>query len=176
MKKIISATAFASLFMLAACNTNSIKEKEAAILAQQRTIDSMNIELARKQVIDSMTEVNNQQYTLTQSYLAASQAAQSPKVVYVNRTRNRSYSGRTQQASSVNNTQAAQPVVYQQPVQKKKGWSAKAKGAVIGAGTGAIAGAVINKRNREAGALIGGILGAGAGTGLGAIIDHKNGR
>ena len=47
---------------------------------------------------------------------------------------------------------------------------------MIGAGTGAAAGAIINKRNRAAGAVIGGVLGAGAGTGIGAIIDKKNGR
>ena len=181
MKKILSATAFASLFMLAACNTNAIKEKDAAILAQQRTIDSMNKEIARKQVIDSMNEVAHMQYALSASLVNASQAAQqakqAPKVVYVNRTKKRSYAGRTQQASSSYSAPAAQPVVYQQaPVQQKKGWSAKAKGAVIGAGTGAIAGAVINGRNRAAGAVIGGVLGAGAGTGIGAIIDRKNGR
>jgi hypothetical protein len=71
-----------------------------------------------------------------------------------------------------------QPTVYEEVPQapEKKGWSAKAKGAVIGAGAGAAAGAIINKRNRAAGAVIGGVLGAGAGTGIGAIIDKKNGR
>jgi phage tail tape-measure protein len=70
--------------------------------------------------------------------------------------------------------------VYQEqaPVaqQEKKGWSAKAKGAVIGAGAGAVAGAIIHKRQRGVGAVVGGVLGAGAGTGIGAIIDKKNGR
>jgi hypothetical protein len=34
----------------------------------------------------------------------------------------------------------------------KKGWSKAAKGTAIGAGTGAVLGAVINKKNRVAGA------------------------
>ena len=53
---------------------------------------------------------------------------------------------------------------------KKKGWSNIAKGAVIGAGTGAIAGALIDKKHGE-GAIVGGLLGAGAGVATGAIID-----
>lgn len=56
-----------------------------------------------------------------------------------------------------------------QPVKKKK-WSNAGKGAVIGAGTGAIAGALINKKRGE-GALVGGLIGAGVGAGTGAIID-----
>lgn len=59
---------------------------------------------------------------------------------------------------------------------KKKGWSKAAKGTAIGAGTGAIAGAIINKKDRAAGAVIGGILGAGAGYGIGRSMDKKDGR
>jgi len=56
---------------------------------------------------------------------------------------------------------------------KKKRWSNTAKGAVIGAGAGAVAGAVIDKNNRGAGAVIGGLTGAGVGAATGAVIDHK---
>src|SRR5688572_9313891 len=45
----------------------------------------------------------------------------------------------------------------------KKGWSKGAKGAVIGGGVGAAAGAVINKKNRVVGGAIGAVLGAGIG-------------
>lgn len=54
---------------------------------------------------------------------------------------------------------------------KKKGWSGAAKGAVIGAGTGAVAGAIIKKN--AGGAIVGGIIGAGAGAATGAIIDKN---
>ena len=58
------------------------------------------------------------------------------------------------------------------PAPKKKGWSSTAKGAVIGAGAGAIAGSIIDKKHGE-GAIVGGLIGAGVGAGTGAIIDHN---
>ena len=64
----------------------------------------------------------------------------------------------------------------QAKVAEKKGWSKAAKASVIGGGAGAIAGAVINKKNR----VVGGVIGAVAGAGLGYIIGHgqdkKDGR
>ncbi len=172
MKTVISIAAIAGLMSLSACNTTAIKEKEAAMAAQQRTIDSMKLAMTRAHVVDSMNEALQFQYNVQDIPVAQ----KTERIVVVqekaprraSRTRSQSYSG------------YAQPAVYQQPVAyeqpRKKGWSAKAKGAVIGAGTGAIAGAVINGRNRGVGAVIGGVLGAGAGTGIGAIIDKRNGR
>jgi YMGG-like Gly-zipper len=66
--------------------------------------------------------------------------------------------------------------INNQPVEttrKKKGWSGTAKGAVIGAGTGAVAGAVIDKKHGE-GAVVGGLIGAGVGAATGAVIDSKH--
>jgi|KBSSwiS6_1023812.scaffolds.fasta_scaffold00970_3 hypothetical protein len=81
---------------------------------------------------------------------------------------------------------AARPVTYKSPVMTsesqnsakvaKKGWSKAAKGAVIGAAGGAVVGAVINKRNRAAGAVIGGVIGGGGGYVLGRTMDKKDGR
>jgi len=79
----------------------------------------------------------------------------------------------------------ARPVVYQSPVMKdetqntakvKKGWSKAAKGTVIGAASGAVIGAVVNKRNRAAGAAIGGVIGGGGGYVIGRSMDKKDGR
>src|SRR5436853_3752065 len=58
------------------------------------------------------------------------------------------------------------------PVQKK-GWSGAAKGAVIGGATGAVAGAVIDKKHRGRGAVIGAAVGAGAGFIIGKRKDKK---
>lgn len=58
--------------------------------------------------------------------------------------------------------------------QERRGWSPQAKGAVIGAGSGAILGAVINKRNRAVGGVVGGVVGAGAGYAIGKHRDNKN--
>ncbi len=57
--------------------------------------------------------------------------------------------------------------------EKKKGWSNAAKGAVIGAGTGAIGGAIISKK-KGMGAVIGGVVGAAGGYIIGKNIDKKN--
>ncbi|GAB3637196.1 hypothetical protein GCM10027422_27860 [Hymenobacter arcticus] len=52
-------------------------------------------------------------------------------------------------------------------------FSPQAKGAVIGGGSGAILGAVINKRNRAVGGVIGGVVGAGAGYAVGKHVDNR---
>jgi hypothetical protein len=59
---------------------------------------------------------------------------------------------------------------------KKKGWSSAAKGTVIGAATGAVAGAIIDKNHRGRGAVIGGAAGGGAGYIIGRKKDKKTGR
>lgn len=61
-------------------------------------------------------------------------------------------------------------------VAEKKGWSKAAKAVVIGAGSGAVLGAVINKRNRAVGAVIGGVIGGGVGYGIGRKMDKNDGR
>lgn len=56
----------------------------------------------------------------------------------------------------------------------KKGWSKKGKGAAIGAGTGAVAGAVIaGKGDRATGAVVGGAAGAVGGALIGRKKDKK---
>lgn len=57
--------------------------------------------------------------------------------------------------------------------QAQRRFSPQAKGALIGGGSGAILGAVINKRNRPVGGLIGGVVGAGAGYAVGKHIDNR---
>lgn len=69
----------------------------------------------------------------------------------------------------------AKPIIVNNaaPVGKqRKQWSGAAKGAVIGAGVGAITGAAVSKKKGE-GAIIGGLAGAGVGAGAGAIIDSE---
>jgi hypothetical protein len=47
---------------------------------------------------------------------------------------------------------------------------------VIGGVAGAAGGAIINKKNRAAGAVIGGVVGAGTGAVIGNEMDKKDGR
>lgn len=62
------------------------------------------------------------------------------------------------------------------PVKKKKKFSNAGKDALIGAGSGAILGAVISKKNRGLGAVIGAAVGGGAGYGIGKHKDNKEKR
>ncbi|MCC9072847.1 glycine zipper family protein [Flavobacterium sp. F-65] len=115
--------------------------------AKQASIDSMKIEMNKQMVIDSMkTEMAKVQEEKEKEKIQAEAVPQ--KVVVVN-----------QQAPA-----AVTP--------KKKGWSSTAKGAVIGAGVGAVTGAIVSKKKGE-GAIIGGLAGAGVGAGTGAIIDGR---
>jgi hypothetical protein len=63
---------------------------------------------------------------------------------------------------------AAQPA-------RKKGWSKAAKGTAIGAGSGALVGALVSKKKGK-GAIIGAAVGAGAGYIIGRKKDKKDGR
>ena len=74
----------------------------------------------------------------------------------------------TNTGSGDNTTTAAAPA-------KKKGWSKAAKGAVIGAGSGAVVGAVVSK-NKGKGAIIGAVVGAAGGYVIGRSKDKKDGR
>ena len=158
------------------CTTSADRQRDAMIKDQQAQIEAMRTEMVRKHVIDSMNNVA----------LAAVAEKEAEKPIVVQTVAPRKSSARktyTRNYVAGNASSYSQPAVYNEPVQQpiavqqqKKGWSAKAKGAVIGTAVGAGAGAIINKRNRAAGAVIGAVLGAGAGTGIGAIIDKKNNR
>ncbi|MFD2908180.1 YMGG-like glycine zipper-containing protein [Flavobacterium ardleyense] len=105
------------------------------------------MEVAKQNTIDSIQIVQEKQRVID-SMQAITVTKVEKEVIYVN-----------------NNT--AQPVV-----EKRKGMSNTAKGALIGAGVGAATGAVVSKK-KGTGAIIGGLSGAAVGAGTGAIIDDK---
>ena len=61
-------------------------------------------------------------------------------------------------------------------VAKKKGWSKAAKYAAIGGGSGAVLGAVINKKDRVKGGVVGTVVMGGLGYIIGRSEDKKDGR
>ena len=74
------------------------------------------------------------------------------------------------------NTETAKtedPATPEPEEKKKKGINNTVKGAIIGAGAGAVGGAIINKKNPGKGAIIGGVVGAGAGAVTGVILDKN---
>jgi uncharacterized protein YcfJ len=144
MKNILPGLAIVSILAVSCSNNNT--EKELAVLqAKQATIDSMNTVASLKEEATKKTYVVAKKSTPKRSTVRYS-----------------SYSDN-----------AALPTATPAPAEQKKGWSNKAKGAVIGGVIGAGAGAVISKEKKVQGAIIGGVLGAGAGYGVGAILDKK---
>ncbi|WP_026898044.1 YMGG-like glycine zipper-containing protein [Daejeonella oryzae] len=77
--------------------------------------------------------------------------------------------------SSTPKTRVVRQTTYVQSEPQKKGWSSAAKGAVIGAGAGAVTGILVDKKNGR-GAVIGGVVGAGTGYVIGRSKDRKSGR
>src|ERR1043165_8016009 len=152
MKQIISTVAVAAITVMASCSSPStMREKEAAVQAQQKTIDSLQLAMTRQHVIDSMNQVAKDKELENKKTVAYS-APVAKKVRRSTPVRSASYSQNSVGSYAGNSTPVYEPVA----APEKRGWSAKAKGAVIGTGVGAAPGAIINKRNRVAGGIIGG--------------------
>jgi hypothetical protein len=137
---------FIAALSIISCQNQS---KEELNKAKQASIDSMKVEINKQRIIDSMkVEMAALEEQKEVQQKEAEQRAAQQKVVVVHQN---------------DGTATAAPA-------KKKGWSATAKGAVIGAGVGAATGAIVSKKKGE-GAIIGGLAGAALGTGTGAVID-----
>jgi hypothetical protein len=154
MKQVF--VALATAVVLFSCKSNA-DTGTAIENARKETIDSINnadaISATRKKVIDSMQA------------LKRGHEKNSPVV----RSNDNAYTAAPITNNTSNNTAAPAPAPAPK---KKKGWSHTAKGAVVGAGAGAITGAFLNKDHLK-GAAIGTLIGAGIGAGTGAIVDHQ---
>jgi len=144
MKNVIPV--LAGMLLLISCNSSSNKQLEEQY-AKQKTIDSLNSLISQRKQADSLKALSKRH---VERYSNGNEQ--------VNENSGSSSAGSTTSGAS----------------KKKKGWSNTAKGAAIGAGTGAVAGAIIDHKNRGAGAVIGGLVGAGVGAGTGAVIDKKS--
>jgi len=146
MKKLL--VIFAATMLTFSCK-NTADQAGVVEESKQAVIDSMNIEMAKKEAaLARQKSIDSMQ--------AVAAAAKRERVVVHH------------------NVASAAPVAQAPaPAAKRKGWSGAAKGAVIGAGVGAIGGAVIDKKKPAQGAVIGGLAGAGLGAGTGAILDAE---
>ncbi|MES2544794.1 MAG: glycine zipper family protein [Bacteroidota bacterium] len=143
------AIIFATSLLVLSCK-NSGNEAGVTEASKQEQIDSLNAVTERQQMeIAKQKSIDSMQVI----------ANQRQKTVVIHNT-----------------TPAAQTTTTVTPEAKRKGWSSTAKGAVIGAGVGAVGGAIINHKDRGTGAVIGGLAGAGLGAGAGAIIDAEKKR
>jgi hypothetical protein len=201
MKKTILI--FAVSCALASCGNNDTKQAE--LQQADKTADSLKMEMAKKATIDSMNAViAAQQGGAAQATPAGNEVIEHHTTEYTHhehdRDGNKETTTRNDQATVTNpntstnvnttstTTTTSAPNTPPTTVtnttstatttaNQKPGWSAKAKGAVIGAGAGAITGALLDSKKKGQavkGGVIGGVLGAAAGLGAGAIIDKKN--
>lgn len=141
---------FIVLPLIYACGPKEGSTDAAILEAKQAVLDSMNQEILiskQQRQIDSLE--NETTYVSSKKNTGSTNA-------YTSNER-----------SSVPTT----PVNYSSTKKKKMG--NVAKGAIIGAGVGAITGAAVSKKKGK-GAIIGGVLGAGAGAGVGAVINKNN--
>ena len=155
MKKLIVMIAL--LPVMYSCNNQS-NDKATMAIAKQQVLDSLNqVSKIKQQVLDSIEIA---------SLRAEKEQA---NTVVVNRT-NRVVVPADNYVRSSNPSTDVTPVAYS--TKKKKKMSNAAKGAIIGAGVGALAGAAVSKK-RGKGAIIGGIIGAGTGAVTGVVIDKR---
>lgn len=134
-----------TVIFAAALLTLGCKDKaaEQARIQQERTLDSLKVAMEQQK-----KEAERQRIVDSMNAVAAQREAAA-----------RSVASRTTTTTTTTTTQ-------------RKGMSSTAKGALIGAGAGAITGAAVSKKKGE-GAIIGGLAGAAVGAGTGAIIDGK---
>ncbi len=167
MKKMVTLIAVAAVF--AACgnkqNTQAVIVDSAAI--QRNAIAAEQARIIEEQRIkDSIKTVVMKE----ESAKAAVVKQSNNNVVKRRTTTSRSNNTGTSETPSSSGSGSEESVAP-----AKKGWSDAAKGTVIGAGAGGIAGAIIDK-GKGRGAIIGGAVGAGTGYIIGRAKDRKTGR
>jgi hypothetical protein len=155
MKSLVAILVASGLLL--ACNDNAEKQA-AAQKARQQTIDSLNLVLAKQKAVDSMQRINDS--------LETARAKSVEKNTHSSARATGAREANTQAGGGEMSTTTSQAA-------KKKGWSHTAKGAVVGAGTGAITGAIINKEHPGQGAIIGTVIGGAVGAGTGLIVDKS---
>lgn len=157
MKQILGIIAIGAT-MLASCGKS---DKQVALEKQQALsayADSIKIDSFKRAAVETEKQKVEEKH---RAELAA--AKRSSSKTYQSAKTYRSGGTVTTSSAGVVNNQ-----------NKKKGWSAAAKGTAIGAGVGAITGGVIGKNAK--GAVIGGVVGAGTGYAIGRAEDRKSGR
>lgn len=133
-------------------------QHEAELLKLKADLD---IQKARQGAIDSM-----QSLAIGSNSVAAAKGSDGRTTQRVN---DDSWTSGSSDAYRTTPTTQTTPVA----VKKKKGMSTPVKGALIGAGVGAVTGAVVSKKKVK-GAVVGAVVGAGAGAATGVIIDKRN--
>lgn len=166
MKKKMTA-AIALVIMLAACNSNRKDDHAADLIGfDSSAINNGNAlgDTAKYVSINGVTYIRAEKDNGGVSNATTNPVAKKDAAV----KKDSSSTASKPATTTSNSTTTTAPA-------KKKGWSKAAKGAVIGAGVGAVTGAIVSKKKGK-GAAIGAIIGAGAGYVIGRDQDKKSGR
>ncbi len=165
---------FATVSLLSGCKNQDKKIETQSI--RQATLDSVEYANKQQRMIDSLEALTRSTPTLITESPAMVPLTEAPR-----KTKHIAHAGTIHNTPQTNGTApvAVNPAstpsngtVATTP-EKKKGLNNAAKGAIIGLGTGAAAGAIIGKENRGKGAIIGGVIGAIGGAVGGAVIDKS---
>lgn len=171
-------TGILSVLTLTACKKDetvtaqkSIEQERLEFQARQLEIEKQKLAIEKEKIAfekakDSIAKSEKEK----QASIARSNAASSSKQRVVTRTVYRDAPSSSSSNGAYANNGSGQAT------QQKQGMSKAAKGTIIGTVGGAAAGAIINKRNRGAGAVIGGIVGGATGYTIGRSQDRKDGR
>jgi hypothetical protein len=175
MKLKWSLPAFVALFalLIAIACTNKKNEDAKNINTQQDTVglaeyQKWKMENEKQSPVAQPNQPNHTNSNMVASPSHSSSARNS--VSGANATHSGG-SGSASAASQGNSNPVAQAPAPQPA--KKKGLTQTAKGAIVGAASGAVIGAVANKKDRLGGGVVGGVIGAATGVGIGAIVDKK---
>ncbi|MCF3107840.1 YMGG-like glycine zipper-containing protein [Niabella sp. CC-SYL272] len=171
MKRMMPFAVIAMMILVVACR-NTKKEDSAGAIPVQDTLG-----LAEYQKWKMENEVRNRLQQEQQLENAAPAATSRSSAVSSHRSsRSSSSRGTTYRSGGGGgdyNSGSSGTVAQAPEPQRRKGMSHTAKGAIVGAASGAIIGAVANRKNRLGGGVVGGVIGAATGAGVGAIVDKK---
>lgn len=149
MKRLVLAIAISACF--ASCKNN----------------DDSNLKMNKVMLTDTTAIYNSSSSSDTG---AALQKGERPSHVYVN---HKTAADKTESSTSANRSTETSTTSTSATTTKKKGWSNRAKDAVIGGAAGAVGGAIISKHKGK-GAVIGGLAGAAGGYIIGNEKDKKS--
>jgi len=169
-----------SVFALTACKKEdqvaekSLEQQKIEFQSKQLEIERQKLAIERERFAyeaqkksDSIAEVHNAK---TAAANTRPQVVRETKTVYRDRPTSASNSGNGTYTNNGGSRSQGSTAT------KKKGVSEAAKGTAIGVVSGAALGAIVNKKNRGAGAVIGGVVGGATGYTLGRAQDRKSGR
>ncbi|MBA4852350.1 YMGG-like glycine zipper-containing protein [Emticicia sp. BO119] len=159
MKNVLIVASLVAATM--GCNSRE-NTNEKIQAARQAAIDSVNrvveIERMKQATIDSMNLIQEKELALAEANKASSATKTKETVIYKD--------------GGYANT-GYTPVSYGPTATAKKKMNNTVKGALIGAGVGALTGVAIAKDKKGKGALIGAGVGAAAGAVTGVIVDKQ---